>query len=721
MNSSISGSLEWLEADGLGGFASGTSTGIRTRRYHALLLTATTPPTGRMVLVNGLDAWAETVNGSFSLSSQYYAPDVLGGDGAQRIEAFGWEPWPHWIYKLEDGTRIELEIFAVKGQPVTCLSWKLLGPRRNVKLHVRPFLSGRDYHSLHKSNTVFRFDADVKPDRVSWRPYDGLPGVTVVTDANYRHEPQWYYNFLYEEERARGLDSTEDLAAPGVLSWNLAEGEAPLVLATTPHAAGSFPANVRPLEVLRRLRDAERKRRERFPSELHRAADAYIVERRVAQAFQPAGSGDFPGANPEAAGSNAELESSVNPQAGKPALQVPLKTIIAGYPWFTDWGRDTLISLRGLCLATGRLDVARDILLAWSATVSEGMLPNRFPDQGGQPEFNAADASLWFVIAVHEYLQLRGCRREEFRSSKSEIRNPKSEIEQRTLLCAVEAILEGYTQGTRFGIRADEDSLLACGVPGVQLTWMDAKVGDWVVTPRIGKPVEIQALWLNALWIASQHNDRWKDRLKLGLESFRGRFWNRDRGCLFDVVDVGHQPGSIDATLRPNQVLAVGGLPLALLDGEQARLVLEAIEGQLLTPLGLRSLGPLEPGYSRCYQGGPAQRDGCYHQGTVWPWLLGPFVEGWVRVRGGGPAAKQEARRRFLEPLLRHLEEAGLGHISEIADAESPHTPRGCPFQAWSVGEALRLDRLVLAESNRRTRPAKSSRKLATVSPLVMA
>lgn len=632
---------EWLEADGLGGFASGTSTGIRTRRYHALLLTATTPPTGRVVLVNGFDAWVETVNGTFSLSSQCYSPDVIGGDGAQRIEAFDWEPWPRWIFKLEDGTRVELEICAVKGEPMTCLSWKLLGPRKNVKLHVRPFLSGRDYHSLHKSNASFRFDADVRPGRVSWQPYSGVPSVAALTNGVYSHDPNWYYNFVYEEERARGLDYEEDLAAPGVLSWNLADCKAVLLLTTSEHAAASLPASVKPVDLFNKLRDAEQKRRNVFPSNLHRAADAYIVKR-----------GDG-------------------------------KTIVAGYPWFTDWGRDTLIAMRGLCLATGRLDEARDILVAWSGTVSEGMLPNRFPDRGGQPEFNAVDASLWYVIAAYEYLQAA---------------RPVNG-ERKKLLKAIDAILDGYSQGTRYAIRADSDGLLACGVPGVQLTWMDAKVGDRVVTPRIGKPVEIQALWLNALWIASQYNDRWKTLFARGRESFRARFWNRDRRCLYDVIDVNHQEGAVDAALRPNQIFAVGGLPLALLEGEQARLVLETVEDHLLTPLGLRSLGPQEPSYTPHYTGGVAQRDGCYHQGTVWPWLIGAFVEAWVRVRGNTDKAKREARPRFLDPLLRHVEEAGLGHISEIADAEPPHTPRGCPFQAWSAGEALRLDRVVLAET----------------------
>jgi len=390
----------------------------------------------------------------------------------------------------------------------------------------------------------------------------------------------------------------------------------------------------------------------------------------------------------------------------------PAKTIIAGYPWFTDWGRDTFIALRGLCLATGRLDDARDILLAWASAVSQGMLPNRFPDRGEQPEYNAVDASLWYITAVHEYLD---ASKSVISSSVNSEATPTADDERPTdllktdslitdslvasrLLAAVEAILDGYSRGTRFGIRLDSDGLLAAGTPGVQLTWMDAKVGDWVVTPRIGKPVEIQALWLNALKIVSRWSRRWEAAFEHGLASFRDRFWNAAGGCLYDVVDCNHQRGVVDATFRPNQILAVGGLPFSLLDEEQALCVVAAVEARLWVPLGLRSLAPGEPGYTRRYEGGVRERDGAYHQGTVWPWLIGPFVEAWVRVRGGTNQARREARGKFLAPLLAHLEEAGLGHVSEIADAEAPHTPRGCPWQAWSVGEALRLDQVVLAE-----------------------
>ncbi len=645
MSSTISAYQEWLEADGLGGYASGSAAGVRTRRYHALLLTATTPPTGRVVLVNGLDAWIETTGNRFDLSSQYYAPGIIGGEGVQHIESFTWEPWPKWVYRFADGTRVQQELFAVKDEPVTCLAWNMLSPGKGMRLFVRPFLSGRDYHALHKCNPFFRFDAEVTSGRTVWQPYPDIPGSVALSNGSYRHEPQWYYNFRYEAERARGLDCEEDLGAPGVFEWCLDRGEAVLILTPKTHAA-RLPAEATPSDMMSRFRTLEQTRRKKFSSRLHAATDAYVVQRQSRKT--PAG-----------------------------------RSIIAGYPWFTDWGRDTFISLRGICVATGLLDVARDILLAWAATVSAGMLPNRFPDHGDLHEFNSVDASLWFIIAVVDFLKA----------------GAGSHAEQQKLYAAVDSILSGYTTGTRYGIRADADGLLACGEAGVQLTWMDARVGDWVVTPRIGKPVEVQALWLNALAFAGKSNPHWQASFDRGLKAFREKFWNPERGCLFDVVDVDHQTGTNDSTLRPNQIFAVGGLPIPLLEGERALQVVAVVEQHLWTPAGLRSLAPGEAGYAPHYQGGVRERDGSYHQGTVWPWLMGAFVEAWVRTHGGDAAARQTARRWFLEPLLARMTTAGLGHLGEIADGDAPHIARGCPFQAWSVGEVLRLDRDVLMEA----------------------
>lgn len=635
---------EWLEADGLGGFASGTVDLLRTRRYHALLLAATEPPTGRFVLVNGFDAYLETSRGRFALSSQAYAPGVVHPDGRRWIERFDLEPWPKWTLRFEDGTRVVQEIFAVHGASTVAVCWRLVEAEGAgiVRLSVRPLLSGRDYHALHHQNPVFRF----QPERAEggvlrFSPYPGVWDVLLVTNAEYRHDPNWFLSFLYSEEEARGLDSLEDLASPGVLEYDLGAGEAILIAHAVPNGAPSAIASPA-LPALERFRAIELARRKRFASRLHRAADAYVVNR---------GSG---------------------------------KTIVAGYPWFTDWGRDTFIAMRGLCIASGRLDDARDILTEWATEVTEGLLPNRFPDRG-EPELNSVDAALWFIIALHDFLRATHVRH----------LTPKAS-DVRLFFQATTGILSGYARGTRHRIRLDEDGLISAGEPGLQLTWMDAKIGGHVVTPRIGKPVEVQALWLNALEIARVFSDRWDAIHARGVEAFERRFWDDERGQLHDVVDVDHQPGRIDRSFRPNQIFAVGGLPFPLLTGARAARLVRGVEERLLTPLGLRTLAPDDPAYVGRYVGGPKERDLAYHQGTVWPWLLGPFVEAWVRVRGSTPEAKREARERFLGPLFAHLDAAGLGHISEIADGDPPHPPRGCPFQAWSVGEALRLDAGVL-------------------------
>ncbi len=637
---------EWIEADGLGGFASGTVSGIRKRRYHAILLPATTPPAGRMVLVNGFDAVVETTAGVFPISSQNYAPGVVHPDGAARIESFSTEPWPTWTWRLTSALTITQELFVPRDSSTVCIAWRLHGKfPGQARLRVRPFLSVRDFHGAQHENHSFRFDAAASCERVAWRAYEGTPEIISRSNATYRHDPCWYRDFSYNEEEARGLDAREDLASPGEFSWDLAASDAFWILSSGEEPFGDT-ASIPLRELFEKTATSEQTRRASFPSPQHRAADAYLVAR---------GSGS---------------------------------TIIAGYPWFGDWGRDTFIALRGLGIASGRLAEAREILLEWAGAVSEGMLPNRFPDRGETPEFNSVDASLWYIIAVHEYLLAAAAR-------PSSAGSLADDCQVHKLFEAVEAILEGYSSGTRFSIHADEDALLACGDPGVQLTWMDAKVGDWVVTPRIGKPVEVQCLWINALWIGSQAHDRWKDPFIKARASFRRRFWNEATGGLYDVVDCDHQPGSVDPAVRPNQIFAVGGLPLALLDGERAQRIVELVEKNLLTPIGLRSLAPTESSYAPRYEGGVWQRDGSYHQGTVWPWLIGPFVEAWLRVRGGTSLARAQAHERFLAPLRAHFGSAGLGHISEIADAEFPHTPRGCPFQAWSLAEFLRLETLL--------------------------
>lgn len=626
---------EWLEADGLGGFASGTTAGVATRRYHALLLSAQNPPSRRFALVNGFRAWLETPEGPVQLTRHHFAPDVLSEADA-RIERFTSEPWPCICYVTNAGLRVVQELFVLRGSPTVLLSFRVEGNASGVKLCLRPFLSGRDFHSLQRENSVFHFDPERRGSLLRFSPYPGVPAIDMLSNGTYTHAPEWYRNFRYAEEAERGLDCEEDLAAPGILSFELSAGPAIWISsATTP--GEPVPEGVSAESFLSSCRQRETARRAAFASPLEKAADCYVVAR---------GQG---------------------------------RTVIAGYPWFCDWGRDTFISLRGLCIATRRFDEAREILVEWSQVVSEGMLPNLFPDDNGKPEYNSVDASLWYVIAASELLE---------HPQGSHLLTP---ADRQALRGAILAIVSGYAKGTRFGIRRDTDGLLACGEPGSQLTWMDAKVAGHVVTPRSGKPVEIQALWVNALAAAASIAPEFASWLAAAQVSFEQRFWNEAGGYLYDVVDVDHQSGRLDASLRPNQIFAAGGLPVNLLSPERARRVIDCVEQQLLTPLGLRSLAPSDPAYVPHYRGDVWHRDTAYHQGTVWPWLIGPFVEAWLESRGNTDAAKREAEQRFIAPLRVHLNRAGIGHVSEIADAEAPFTPGGCPFQAWSVSELLRI------------------------------
>jgi predicted glycogen debranching enzyme len=637
------GSAEWLEADGLGGYACGTVDLVRTRRYHGVLTVALSPPADRVALVGGFDVWVDTPAGQYALTSQRYAPDVVHPEARDHLAGFSAEPWPTWTYRLPDDTVIVHELTVVRDRPVVLASWRLVSTTAepgSVELLVRPLLSGRDAHSLHVANESFCFDADEDGELVRWHPYLGLPGVMALSNGAYGHAPVWYHGFLYSNERDLGLECTEDLASPGAFRWDLGKSDAALVLTTD---SDDLPAEAAALPLLRELRVAEGRRREALGDRLARSAEAFVVRR---------GEG---------------------------------RTVLAGYPWSTAWGRDTFVAMRGLCIATERLDDARMVLLEWADQCASGLVPNFFHERPDRPEFNAADASLWFIIAAHEFME----------ATRAQGR-PLSGTECGALRVAVCSILDGYLAGTRFGIRVGDDGLVCAGEPGTPLTWMDARLGDWAVTPRMGKAVEIQALWINALRIASTYSTRWDAILEKASGSFLDRFWYAEGGYLHDVVDVDDRPGTADSTLRPNQILAVGGLPYALIGGELAARVVDVVERTLLTPMGLRTLEPSSPQYVGRCSGNARQTLAAAHAGCAWPWLLGPFVEAWVRVRGGTDAARAAARERFLVPLQRNLEEAGLGHISELADGDAPHTPRGAPFQAWSLGELLRLDRVVL-------------------------
>jgi predicted glycogen debranching enzyme len=561
---------EWLEADGLGGFASGTTSGIRTRRYHGLLLVAAAPPADRRMLVQGFVARLETPDGSSEFWPQAYGGEWVTGREVEHVE-FALDPWPTWRFFTRVGVCVQVEVFVPRGAPAAVVTFRLDRTIPGARLELRPLFSGRDFHSLQHENggcDLLPMDAG---ESLRFEPYPGVPGILSLANGTYHHAPDWYRGFFYAEEAARGLDAQEDLSSPGTFSFNVGASEALWVLsADLPD--GLRLADETPTALVDRLRKAELARRSSLAGPLERAAQAYVVHR-----------GDG-------------------------------RTLIAGYPWFGDWGRDTFIALRGICLATGDLETAGSILGEWAGVVSQGMLPNRFAEDASAPaEYNSVDASLWFVLAADEFL------------ARPPATDSGSLAQRRSIESAIVAIVDGYARGTRHGIRRDADGLLACGEPGVQLTWMDAKVGAWVVTPRIGKPVEIQALWVHALGAASRREPRFLGWLEIAKSAFEARFWNQARGMLFDVVDADHVPGATDGACRPNQIFAAGGLPLTLLSPERARRVVDAVERELWTPLGPRSLAPGEPAYAPHYQGGPRERDGAYHQGTVWPWLAGPW------------------------------------------------------------------------------------------------
>ena len=649
---------EWLETNGLGGFASSTIVGLNTRRYHGLLVAATKPPVGRYVLLSKLE---ETlfINGQpFDLSANRY-PGVVHPQGFRYLKQFRLDPFPIFTYEA-DGIEIEKSVFMVQGENTSVIQYALKNhpeSLKEVRLEIRPLIAFRDYHSTTHENTAINTSVDEHAGLASFTPYQGLPSLHVAHNAaTLQQTGIWYRNFEYEAERERGLDFIEDLFNPMVLSFELGSRRQATIVASTEVRDVSKAVEYRRAEIARRNKvKMSSPVEDDFVQSLVAAADQYIVSR-----------------------------------GGE-------KTIIAGYHWFSDWGRDTMIALPGLTLPTGRFEVARSILRTFGKHVDQGMLPNRFPDAGETPEYNTVDATLWFFETARAYLEYTG----DLAFVRDELYPVFTDI------------INWHVRGTRYGIKVDPSGLLSSGEPGVQLTWMDAKVGDWVVTPRRGKPVEIQALWYNALCIMEDLAERFGDEsaqkryrkmATLASWSFNRLFWNENAGCLYDVTN-GAPP---DPSIRPNQIFAVS-LTHCMLPQDRAKKVVEKVQEHLLTPYGLRSLAPSDPQYRGRYTGGPVERDGAYHQGTVWPWLLGPFITAYLKVNQHSEAALTQAAA-WLEPLKNHLTVGGLGHISEILDGDEPQRPRGCIAQAWSVAEVLRVN----VEEVKRIRP-QAGRQTPTV------
>jgi predicted glycogen debranching enzyme len=617
---------EWLETNGIGGFASSTNTGMNTRRYHGLLVAATQPPVGRTVLLSKMEETAIVNGRRFELSCNRY-PGVIHPDGHLRLKQFRRDPFPVFVYDL-DGGELEKTVFMVHGENTTVIEYEWEGQGECV-LEVRPLLAFRDYHSTTHENGAINPGLELEPGRVTVSPYQGCPNLSLAhTAADVAPEGHWYRNFEYAIEQERGLDFCEDLFNPLVLRFTMAsESSRATVIASTEKRNAGDAEQFRIAEVARR--ESIGAGRDPFERTLFQAADQFIVRR---------GEGS---------------------------------TVIAGYHWFSDWGRDTMIALPGLTLATGRYDEARGMLLAFARSVDRGMLPNRFPDAGETPEYNTVDATLWFFEAVRAF----AAHTEDYDFIRAHLYH------------VLAGIIAWHERGTRYGIRVDTDGLLIAGEPGVQLTWMDAKIGDWVVTPRCGKPVEIQALWYNALRIMEELTGEatYREMADRARDSFRQLFWNESAGCLLDVVN-GEERG---ASIRPNQIFAVS-LYHSMLTSEQAKAVVAAVERELLTPYGLRSLATSDPQYRGRYEGDPFSRDSAYHQGTVWPWLMGPFVTAYLKVNGRSAKSHKQADR-WLNELRRFMLDEGGGQVPEVFDGDAPHRAGGCMAQAWSVAELLRV------------------------------
>ena len=568
---------------------------------------------------------------------------IIHPNGYQYLSLFSKRFFPEFIYEA-GGIKLIKTIAMVHGENTVVVNYKVAQAPRAFTLELLPLLSVRGYHSLMHANDVINSEAQFSNDVFKVKAYAGTPEIYIkVPGGQYQADHNWFYNFNYSIEQYRGLDFTEDLFSHGKFSVKLQEGDSWGIILST-----EDPADKEANELL--LREENRRNHllngASFNGSVEQilklAADQFIVERTI---------------------SSADGQDQV------------CATVIAGYHWFTDWGRDTMISLPGLCLATARFDDAKKIIRAFAASVSMGMLPNRFQDNGEAPEYNNVDGTLWYFIAIYKYLQAT---------------NDTSFV-LHEILPVLKDIIDWHFKGTRYNIHADNDSLLYAGEKGQQLTWMDAKIGDWVVTPRMGKAVEIQALWFNALKIfaALLHlNGQPADASIVEISAdktkyhFVEKFWYEQGGYLYDTIDENSVP---DATLRPNQLFAIG-LPFSLIDGEKANAVLKIVEAQLYTPVGLRTLPKNDVHYIPVYGGDAWHRDAAYHQGTVWSWLLGPYIDALIKTNGTKDKA-QEAIAQFTY----HLNEACIGSVSEIFDAAAPHHPRGCVAQAWGVAEVLRV------------------------------
>jgi len=671
---------EWLVTNGLGGYASGSIVGGTTRCYHGLLVAALHPPVERDVLVTKIDETVELADGDvLKLGVNEYRDGTIDPQGYNYLEKFSLEAdVPCFRYRVSENTLLEKRVWMEYRQNRTYVQYTLstesipASHSLPLTLAFNPFCLYRSYHATTHGDANWHFLVENEGNRIRVRTYEGAPAFELVLEpsAQFIASGEWYWGIKHRRDTERGLPDVEDVCLPGTFRVQIkpgervtivlsSEAELPSEFGGVQHEAAVEQAWARHQERIQQL--LAKGNHTKFPlpqrnpvlARLAIAADQFVVDRPSHNENDPSDNGHH-------------VEQ--------------LRTIIAGYPWFTDWGRDSMISVPGLLISTGRYPEARGLLKAFASYTHNGLIPNRFPDQGEEPEYNTIDATLWMFHAIDRYLKAT---------------DDWSLLDE--LFLTLSGIIDRHVEGTIYNIGVDPgDGLLHGGAEGVQLTWMDAKVGDWVVTPRRGKPVEVNALWYYALtcmetWATHYGLDasRFTQLRMKAHDNFTRRFWYEEGGYLYDVVDVEGVVGQNDASLRPNQIF-VASLTPELLTEEQTQSILQKVTEYLLTPLGLRSLSPNDPSYCPHYNGNPQQRDGAYHRGTVWQWLIGPYVDVHLAIHKD-PAAV----RAILQPLMQHLWDACLGTISEIAEPEPPFTPVGCFAQAWSVAEVLRCWQLV--------------------------
>lgn len=610
-NLTVSTRREWLLPNGIGGFAMGTTSGINTRRYHGLLIASIHPPTDRRLLLAGIDGHATLGATKLSLSSNQY-PGAIHPDGYENLDSFTVSDRAVWVYRRGQ-VKIQKTVYVAPGENAVLIEYKNLSARQ-VEVSLSPLVCHRDFHANFTERESYPQSIQIGSDQTVIEE-DGVELVLSHPGAMRSPVAGWYYRFEHQKELERGLDPRDDLFCPCELAYTLASGAVATIIASVGEpGVVAMPELVEPAKLT-------------LASRLEEAAMKFLVK------------------------TNSRT------------------TILAGYPWFSDWGRDTMIALPGICLQTGHTAEARQILLDYASQLRNGLIPNRFVEKGEIPDYNTVDATLWFANAIYKTLLAEW---------DLDFANEMAGI--------LDQVIWHHRHGTDFGIVVDPaDGLLRQGEPGLQLTWMDAKIGDWVVTPRHGKPVEINGLWINLLrvtvWLKAKLGADWSGEetlANLAAKSFEEKFWHEARGHYFDTIEPG------DASLRPNQVIAMS-LPFSPCREDRAVRALAVVDRDLLTPVGLRTLGPNEPGYVGRFEGPVRELDAAYHQGTVWPWLMGPYISAVARY--GGDVA---LLRKTLKHATEMLSESGLGGISECYDGDAPHRPNGCPWQAWSVGEYLR-------------------------------